>query len=425
MLSASAGAPLVRREARLCHSGRRHRLRAPGRGAQPARTAAPTGRASPAFQIVFSADPAEGGPGSIVAPGVSQSYKVGAASGGGSRRGLSPPGAGGRLRGECSRRGLRAPVRPPCRCTFTLTPVTGGRLSGQMPGTAPRPGNKVRPGGGGRGAGHAPLHRRVRRRFPARGPGHCWSRPARAQTSLRDRPPRLRSCQSRAASQVASMDGAGPAGSLAGRPPSQGTPGLLHCWGRFWKRLSDLLTRARGGQKAPPSRRQQGDRSGQARAEAMPPASGSCPRRLSASHSGLRCWPRGEPGPVPRFPRWPHLRPHVLGLGLPGTLSVGPVPRDAVALGVAPACPGPSTRFPGVQSWPASQPPFGTGLLGFAARQVQGDGPPRPSRASVRPVAHWRPPVLWPVPLQTPRPAVQSLFKPHPSVGCPPAIRWS
>lgn len=221
------------------------------------------------------------------------------------------------------------------------------------------------------------------------------------------------------------MDGAGPAGSLAGRPPSQGTPGLLHCWGRFWKRLSDLLTRARGGQKAPPSRRQQGDRSGQARAEAMPPASGSCPRRLSASRSGLRCWPRGEPGPVPRFPRWPHLRPHVLGLGLPGTLSVGPVPRDAVALGVAPACPGPSTRFPGVQSWPASQPPFGTGPLGFAARQVQGDGPPRPSRASVRPVAHWRPPVLWPVPLQTPRPAVQSLFKPHPSVGCPPAIRWS
>lgn len=229
----------------------------------------------------------------------------------------------------------------------------------------------MRPGGGGRGAGRAPLHRRVRRRFPARGPGHCWSRPARAQTSLRDRPPHLRSCQSRAASQVASMDGAGPAGSLAGRPPSQGTPGLLHCWGRFWKRLSDLLTRARGGQKAPPSRRQQGDRSGQARAEATPPASGSCPRRLSASHSGLRCWPRGEPGPVPRFPHWPHLRPHVLGLGLPGTLSVGPVPRDAVALGVAPACPGPSTRFPGVQSWPASQPPFGTGPLGFAARQVR------------------------------------------------------
>lgn len=39
-------------------------------------------RPPPAFQIVFSADPAEGGLGSTVAPGVSQSYKVGPPPGG-------------------------------------------------------------------------------------------------------------------------------------------------------------------------------------------------------------------------------------------------------------------------------------------------------------------------------------------------------
>lgn len=101
------------------------------------------------FQSVFSADPAEGGPGSATGPG-SQYYKVGATP----RVGAPGLGSQNYKVGAAPRvgpGGWPQDTRPffLCRCTSTLMLGPGGPPSGQMPGTPQRPESKVRPSGAG------------------------------------------------------------------------------------------------------------------------------------------------------------------------------------------------------------------------------------------------------------------------------------
>lgn len=88
-----------------------------------------------AFQIVFSVDPPEGSPGSLVGLGISHSYKVRAAS----IMCISVEVSD--LWGSCSGRAYMYVC--PSRYTYTLKPATRGQLSGQMPGAPPHLGNKV------------------------------------------------------------------------------------------------------------------------------------------------------------------------------------------------------------------------------------------------------------------------------------------
>lgn len=133
-------------------------------------------------------------------------------------------------------------------------------------------------------------------------------------------------------------------------------PGLLHCWGRFQKRLSDLPTAYMEAQRprfTPPAWWTDGDRLG--------PRSLARPLGRVRGVFGLRCWPCPALSTV--------ASPAALcpGPGVSGDAQGRACARDTVALGVGLACPGPSTCFHGVQSWPVSQPPFGTYSLGFVA----------------------------------------------------------